>query len=89
MDDSNDFKDCNDIFTISVRINKVFNALRTSKAKVDDRSKDLDYLKTHSKSENIKVQQLVCQALLRLAETNTLDISSVVTILVSALPNST
>jgi hypothetical protein len=90
MDEFRSIKDSNSVITISNTIHKIFNSLRANKAKSEEKFlKELDFLKTNSKSENIRVQQLVCQALLKLAETNTLEISNIVSILVSALPNST
>lgn len=78
------------VVKISSCLEKIFKKIVESREKnvAEHNIKEIEFLKTQCKAESVQLSLMSCQTFVRLVEQGTLEPTSVLTMLISMLPNS-
>lgn len=78
------------VVKISSCLEKIFKKIVESREKkvAEHNIREIEFLKSQCKAENVQLGLMSCQTFVRLVEQGTLEATNVLTMLISILPNS-
>lgn len=90
MNDFVDITSASSVVKISACLEKIVKKITESREKKisEQNIKEIEFLKTQCKSDIVQLSLLSSQTFVRLVEGGVLDVSNVLTMLISMLPNS-